>query len=291
MDMNGLANQTKVSFSTALDKIMDWVDTFISHIPNMAVAVLVFILFFFAARFAKRWVERLFDQSSKNDVIKNLFIGLVYYCVLGLGIFIILEVLNLKTAVTSLLAGVGIIGIALGFAFQDIAANFLSGIILAYRKPFGVSDIIKTGEYTGSVIQINIRDTVIKTFQGQEVVVPNRSIIQNPIINYTVLGERRVDLPFRASFHEDLSIIRNLALQALNSIDEIIRKNDMAIVYTGFDHSAINYEIRFWVKYQQESDFIDTQSLAIMEIKKIFDQNNISAPFTVRLNAADILKD
>jgi small conductance mechanosensitive channel len=291
MDMNGLANETKVSFGTAIDKIKGWVDVFIGHIPNMAVAILVFILFFLVARVAKRWIERLFDQSSKNDVIKNLFVGLVYYCVLGLGIFIILEVLNLKTAVTSLLAGVGIVGIALGFAFQDIAANFLSGIILAYRKPFGISDIIQTGEYTGSVAQINIRDTVIKTFQGQEVVVPNRSVIQNPIINYTILGERRIDLPFRAPFNEDLSTIKRLALQAMGSINQIIRKEDMAIVYTGFDHSAINYEIRFWVKYQQERDFIDTQSLAIMEIKKIFDQNNISVPFTVRLNAADIVKD
>lgn len=291
MNMNDLANETRNSFGIAIDKIKGWVDTFIGHIPNMAVAILVFILFFLAARIAKRWIERLFDQSSKNDVIKNLFVGLVYYCVLGLGIFIILEVLNLKTAVTSLLAGVGIVGIALGFAFQDIAANFLSGIILAYRKPFGILDIIQTGEYTGSVIQINIRDTVIQTFQGQEVVVPNRSVIQNPIINYTILGERRVDLPFRASFHEDLPTIRRLALQALGSINQIIKKEDMAIVYTGFDHSAINYEIRFWVKYQQEKDFVDTQSAVIVEIIKIFAQHNISAPFTVRLNAADIIKE
>lgn len=290
MDIDSLANQTKVSFGTAINKITGWIDSFIGHIPNMAVAILVFILFLLAARVAKRWIGRFFDQSSKNDVVKNLFVGLVYYCVLGLGIFIILEVLNLKTAVTSLLAGVGIIGIALGFAFQDIAANFLSGIILAYRKPFDISDIIQTGEYTGSVVQINIRDTVIKTFQGQEVVVPNRSVIQNPIINYTILGERRVDLPFRAPFHEDLSTIKRLALQALGSIDQIIRKEDMAIVYTGFDHSAINYEIRFWVKYQQEGDFINTQSIAIMEIKKAFDLNKISAPFTVRLNVADFAK-
>lgn len=291
MDMNDLANETKNTFGIAMDKIKGWIDIFIGHIPNMAVAILIFVLFFLAARVSKRWVERLFDQSSKNDVIKNLFVGLVYYCVLGLGMFIILEVLNLKTAVTSLLAGVGIVGIALGFAFQDIAANFLSGIILAYRKPFDIADIIQTGLYTGSVVQINIRDTVIQTFQGQEVVIPNRSVIQNPIINYTILGERRVDLPFRAPFNEDLATIKRLALQALDSIDQIIRKEDVAIVYTGFDHSAINYEIRFWVKYQREGDFINTQSLAIMEIVKIFDQHNISAPFTVRWNAADIVKD
>jgi small conductance mechanosensitive channel len=290
MDVNGLANQTKVSFGTAIDKIKGWIDIFIGHIPNMAVAILVFILFFLAAKIAKRWIHRLFDQSSKNEVIKNLFIGLVYYCVLGLGMFIILEVLNLKTAVTSLLAGVGIIGIALGFAFQDIAANFLSGIILAYRKPFDILDVVQMGEYVGTVAQINIRDTVIKTFQGQEVVIPNRSVIQNPIINYTVLGERRIDLTFRASFHEDLAFIEKLVLQALTPIDKIIRKEEVVVAYTEFGHSFINFEVRFWVKFQYERDYINTRSLAIMAIKKTFDQNNISVPFTVRLNAADILK-
>lgn len=281
---NDLANQTKVSFSTAINKILEWTDTFIGLLPNIAVAIIVFILFFLLARLAKKSTVKLFDLSSDNDVIKNLFVGLVYYCVLGLGMFIILEILNLKTAVTSLLAGVGIVGIALGFAFQDIAANFLSGIILAYRKPFRVTDIVQMGEYIGTVTNINIRDTVVKTFQGQEVVIPNRSVIQNPIINYTILGQRRVDLTFRASFYEDLSLIKRLSLQVLNPIQEIIRKEEINFVYTEFDHSYINFEIRFWVSYQQEKDFINTRSMVIMEIKKVLEQNNISIPFTIRLN-------
>jgi small conductance mechanosensitive channel len=289
--VDDLTNQTKISFNTAVNKITEWIDTFIGHIPNMAVAIIVFILFFLFARLTKRWVERLFDQSSKNDVIKNLFTGLVYYCVLGLGVFIILEVLNLKTAVTSLLAGVGIVGIALGFAFQDIAANFLSGIILAYRKPFDILDIVQMGEYTGIVAQINIRDTVIKTFQGQEVVIPNRSVIQNPIINYTVLGERRIDLTFRASFQEDLSLIKKLTLQALQPIEQIIRKEEVNFAYTEFGHSFIHFEIRFWVKYQHENDFINTRTKAIMEIKNTLDDNNISIPFEIRLNEINKLKD
>lgn len=282
---NDLAAQTKISLNTAIDKIIEWADTFIGLLPNIAVAIIIFILFFLLARLAQKSVLRLFDRSADHDVIKNLTVGLVYYCVLGLGMFIILEILNLKTAVTSLLAGVGIVGLALGFAFQDIAANFLSGIILAYRKPFRITDIIETGTYTGIVTQINIRDTVIKTFQGQEVVIPNRSVIQNPITNYTVLGERRVDLTFRASFQEDLKDIQRLVLQAINPIDQIIRKEDISLVYTEFGHSFVNFEIRFWVTYQQERDFIDTRSTVIMEIKKILDQNNISIPFEVRLNA------
>ncbi|HLT41915.1 MAG TPA: mechanosensitive ion channel family protein [Sphingobacteriaceae bacterium] len=290
-EFTDLTKQTSISFNKAVDKIVEWINAFIGHIPNMAVAIIVFILFYLAAKLTRKWVERFFDQSSKNDVVKNLFTGLVYYCVLGLGIFIILEVLNLKTAVTSLLAGVGIVGIALGFAFQDIAANFLSGIILAYRKPFDILDIVQMGEYTGTVTQINIRDTVIKSFQGQEVVIPNRSVIQNPIINYTVLGERRIDLTFRASFQEDLSFIKKITLEALRPIEEIVRKEDLNFAYTEFGHSFINFEIRFWVKYQRENDFINTRANAIMAIKKAFDANNIIVPFEIRLNEVKYVKE
>jgi len=283
--VNDLTDQTKISLNTAINKILEWVDTFVGLLPNIVVAIIIFILFFLLARLAQKSVLRLFDVTADHDVIKNLTVGLVYYCVLGLGLFIILEVLNLKTAVTSLLAGVGIIGLALGFAFQDIAANFLSGIILAFRKPFRITDIIQTGIYTGTVTQINIRDTVIKTFQGQEVVVPNRSVIQNPITNYTVLGERRVDLVFRASFQEDLTNIKKLILLALEPIHEIIRKEDTNLVYTEFGHSFVDFEVRFWIRFQHEKDFIDTRSNVIMEIKKILDQNNVSIPFEVRINS------
>jgi len=144
------------------------------------------------------------------------------------------------------------------------------------------------GEYIGTVEQINIRDTVIKTFQGQEVIIPNRSVIQNPMINYTILGDRRIDLTFRASFKEDLSYIKKLTLQALKPIEQIIRKEEIAVAYTEFGHSFITFEVRFWIKFQHERDFINTRSLAIMEIKKTFDQHNISVPFTVWLNAADV---
>lgn len=277
------ANQTKISFQTAIDKIQEWVEVFIGHIPNMAVAILIFILFLVLARYSRKWTKKLFDPT-KNDVIKNLSTGIVYYSILGLGIFIILEVLQLKTAVTSLLAGVGIVGIALGFAFQDIAANFLSGIILAYRRPFYILDIIQCGEYIGTVTQINIRDTVLRTYQGQEVVVPNRSVIQNPIVNYTHIGQRRIDLSFRVSFAEDLSEVKEIALKALKPIKQIIRKDEVNFAYTEFGHSFINFEVRFWIKFRKEADFITTRTMAIMAIKKALDENNISSPFEVRIN-------
>lgn len=278
-----IAKETRLSLGIAIDKLQSWIDSFIAHLPNMVVSIFIVILFIFLAKLAKRWVLKLFDPT-KNDVIKDLSTNLVYYSVFGLGIIIILEILSLRTTVTSLLAGLGIIGIALGFAFQDIAANFLSGIILAYRKPFQIGDICQMGEFIGGISEINIRDTVLRTFQGQNVVIPNRSVIQNPIINYTSIGQRRIDLTFRAAFEEDLEQVKSITTKALYPLDFITRKEDINFVYTEFDHSAILFEIHFWIKYKTEMDYIKAKNNAIMAIKKNLDQHGISVPFTTRIN-------
>ena len=90
-----------------------------------------------------------------------------------------------------MLAGAGVVGLALAFAFQDIAANFISGIFISFRKPLHIDDIVKIGDYMGRVEEINLRDTVLRTFQGQMVIIPNKNVFQNPIENYSMLGKRR----------------------------------------------------------------------------------------------------
>ncbi len=118
------------------DKVMTWWDTFIDMVPNMFVSVILFLIFLLLAKAGQKLFVKVFNRSSNNQALENLFSTIIYYAILGLGLFIILGILNLDKAVTSLLAGVGVIGLALGFAFQDIAANFVSGIMLAFRKTF-----------------------------------------------------------------------------------------------------------------------------------------------------------
>jgi len=112
----------------------------------------------------------------------------------------VLSILKLNTAVTSILAGAGIIGLALAFAFQDIAANFISGIFISFRRPLRVGDIVKVKDYMGKVEEINLRDTILRTFQGQTVIIPNKEVFQNPIENFSRLGKRRIDLWIGVSY-------------------------------------------------------------------------------------------
>jgi small conductance mechanosensitive channel len=264
------------------NKIDTWMDMIVEMIPNMLLSIILFIVFVVISNLARKLFIKIFKRSSDNKALENLFSTIIYYAMLGIGMFIILDILNLNKAVTSLLAGVGVVGLALGFAFQDIAANFVSGIILAFRKPFLIDDVIKLGDLMGIVSRTNLRVTVIRTYQGQEVYVPNKDVLSNPITNYSVLKQRRIDLEVGVSYGDDLHKVKDLVLETINGLDGVIRKEDMIFTYKEFGDSSINFEIKFWIKFPDNPSFLEMRSKAIMDIKDAFDKNDITIPFPIR---------
>lgn len=272
----------RVSFDKITEKINSWIDAFIGMLPNMAAAILLFILFLLVAKGAQKLFLRVFKRPSGNQALKDLFATVIYYSVLGVGIFIILGILQLDKTVTSLLAGIGVIGLALGFAFQDIAANFVSGIILAFRHPFTIGDVVKIQDYMGTVSRTNLRVTVIKTFQGQEIYIPNKEVLQNPIENFTKLGERRIDLTVGVSYGEDLEHVERIVMKTVGDLDDVIRKDDMIFTYSEFGDSSINFDIKFWIKYPNQSAYLNMRSTAVKAIKRAFDESDITIPFPIR---------
>ena len=124
-----------------------------------------------------------------------------------------------------MLAGLGIIGLALGFAFQEIAANFISGIILSINKPFTIGDIVEVDGNFGVVESVSLRTTNIRTFQGQKVMIPNKTIFQNAITNFTENGKRRVDLEVGISYGDDLEKVQGVTLAAVNSLTKVLANN------------------------------------------------------------------
>lgn len=182
--------EIKQPVNTVIEKIETWIEGFIGMIPNMIGAVIIFVVFLLLARYGSKLAIKVFSKTSNNIALKNLLSTVVHWSILGLGVFIILGILGLEKAVTSLLAGVGVVGLALGFAFQDIAANFVSGIILAFRKPYRIGDVIEINDVMGKVLRTNLRVTVIETFQGQEVFIPNKELLQGNIVNYSSLTHR-----------------------------------------------------------------------------------------------------
>jgi small conductance mechanosensitive channel len=265
------------------DKLDIWIDAFISMVPNMGSAVFLFILFILLARVGKKLTVKVFDKTSlENQALEDLFATIVYNLILGLGIFTILGILHLDKAVTSLLAGVGVLGLALGFAFQDIAANFVSGIILAFRTPFQIGDVIDVNGIMGKVASTTLRTTVIHSFTGQEIYIPNKDVLQAPIQNYTILGKRRIDLAVGVSYGDDLDKVEALVKETIGNMEGIIDRENMVFDYSAFGDSSINFNIRFWVAFPGDIGFLVMRNNAIKLIKTAFNKNNITIPFPIR---------
>ena len=269
------------AFELIIDKLSVWVQEFILLLPNIALAAVIMVFGIMVSKFIRKYIRKIFKKVFHNEALINLFTSLVYVFLLGVTLFVALSVLQLDKAVTSILAGAGIIGLALAFAFQDIAANVMSGIVISIRRPLRIGDIIKVKDHMGVIVEINLRDSVIKTFQGQMVIIPNKDLLQNPIENYSLMGKRRMDLTVGVSYGEDLERVRDITLKAVADI-EGTTDDEITFFYQEFGDSSINFDIRIWVNTAEQVEFLQVKSDAVMRIKKAFDQNNITIPFPIR---------
>lgn len=269
-------------YNQLVGKLQGWINTLIEMLPNLVLAILVLIIFYAIGKLVRKAVNRLLHKVTTNKTIIDLLETVVGVMVIGVGAFMALGILNLDGTVTSLLAGAGIIGLALGFAFQDIAANFLSGVLLSIRHPFGKGDIIESNDFYGVVKKINLRNTIIKTPQGQKVFIPNKVVYENPFINYTADYERRIDLECGVSYGDNLEKAKEVAIEAVKSLDNYNEDRGVEFYYEEFGGSSINFVIRFWVHFRKNSDYLTPKSDAIMAITRKFDENDIMIPFPIR---------
>lgn len=270
------------AYDIVIGKVEEWIKSFFEMLPNFVVALFVLILFYVLGKFARRLVGNLLSKITNNKTITSLLETIIGISIVGIGVFIALSVMQLDGAVTSLLAGAGIIGLALGFAFQDIASNFISGVILSIRHPFGIGDIIETNEFYGTVQKLNLRNTIIRTVTGQIVYVPNKRVFENPLQNFTTTGLRRIDLSCGISYGDDLENVRKITTKAVQNVENVLDENGIEFYYDEFGDSSINFKVRFWVRFRTNPEFWSARSEAIIAIKKAFDENDIMIPFPIR---------
>lgn len=270
------------AYDIIVGKLESWVETFVTMLPNMVSCMLLLILFWLIAKISKKLVLKLSRRVSNNVALNKLLETITFILIMSIGFFVALSVLKLDKAVTSLLAGAGVIGLALGFAFQDSANNFISGVFMAARKPFKLGDIITTADEMGVVHEMSLRNTTIHSFQGQEILVPNKEVYQNKLTNYSSLGGRRVDIDVGISYNDDLEKARKVAIESVQKLDFIDKNKEVTLFYSEFGDSSINFTIRFWIDYPDHPDYLTARSEAIITIKKAFDANDISIPFPIR---------
>ena len=267
-------------WETIRSKVAGWLEATVEMLPNFVVAILVILFFYILARLIRKLLQKILKRFFSNHALNALIAKIVYVGIILLGLTVALSVLKLEKTVTSLLAGAGIAGLAISFAFQDIAANFVSGGFMALHQPFRKGDLIRTNDLMGTVTKLSLRTTSIETFQGQEIAIPNRLVFKEPLVNFTKNGKRRIDLEVGVHYDSDLEKAQELAVGALKELDNGV--GEITCFYSGFGDSSINFVARYWISRTDQSSYLQAVNQGVIRIKKAFDRENITIPFPIR---------
>lgn len=267
-----------INFEEALrliyHKLALWTKTAVSYLPEFITAILVILLFNFLARYVRRIVVRGLARVSDNVSLVNLTGALVQVLVAAVGLFIALGMLNLDKTVTSLLAGAGVLALAIGFAFQDLTTNFISGTMIALARPIQVGDLVETNGYTGKVLDIKLRSIILDNFQGQTIEIPTKDVFQKPIINYSRIGQRRIELTAGVSYLDDLAHAQRVAQSAIAPLPFVLHDHPVELHYRNLGDNAIQFVLWFWINPSMTSPQA-ALSEAIKALKRAFDENSI----------------
>jgi small conductance mechanosensitive channel len=255
--------------------------SFVKLLPEFLVVILVMLFFYFLSGYVRKWTTRSISRVSKNAVLQGLFGTIAGLLCLVTGIIISLDVLNLDKTVTSLLAGAGVIGIALGFAFQEIASNFISGIAIAFSNPYRLGDIVEGTGFSGTVIKITLRATHLSTKDGLEVIVPNKIMFTSILTNMTSTPSRRVDIRVGVSYDENLEKVRQVTLKAVENIP-FRTPDEIGFFYEEFGDSSINFQLSIWVEYPGDNNFLKARHEIIERLKSAYDEHGICIPYPIR---------
>ncbi len=256
-------------------KLARWWVHLIKMIPNIALALLVLILFFFIARLVKNLTFKILRRISGKPAVSGFVATVLNMLVFFFGLFIALNILKLQAAVASLLAGASIIGLAVGFAFQDLTANFISGAYIAFRKPFEVGDLIETNTFLGNVEEINLRSTTIRTFEGLHVLLPNKEIFQKAIINYSRTDERKIELTFNIPQKANLQDIKDKMLAKVSSIDYLHDSKPSEFYFTAPDGTNLKGVLSVWIHNHQPPGYLEARHQVLMQATDVLKETGI----------------
>ena len=286
-DVKENVQEMKSGFENAWDKMWDkvdsWKDSIITNIPNIIIAVFVFIISVFISRYIYKLSMRLLRKNSMQHSAKKVIARASSILIVLLGMFLALLVLNLNNVVTTLLTGAGVAGLVVGLALQDTLANTFSGITLSVIKQVKIGDWIECNGFEGEVSDIDFRVTTLKSLDNNIILIPNKMVINNVVKNTSITTQKRIILKCGVAYGSDLEQVKKIVVDLVNNTVQLLSKDkDILFVFREFGDSSINFELRFYVDTPSVVESIKIKSDFIINLKKTFDENNINIPFPIR---------
>lgn len=253
-------------------------ERFLAWLPALLAALLVLVAFFVLHRVLAGVLRRLMARTRADPAVQVIAARLTRFVVLGLGLVMAASQLGINVA--SLLAGVGVLGLAVGLAAQDSLSNLVAGIAILWDRPFRIGDNVTVSGTFGKVQEIGLRTTRIRTVNQLDAILPNKEIINQEIINHTLNPMMRLAIPVGIAYQADTREARKVLLEAVRGHELILEEPEPEVVVTALADSSVNLELRVWLR----DPYTERQATCIMiELAKIaLDEAGIEIPFPQR---------
>ena len=278
-----MEDQIKNSFNLLSEKLLGWFNAFVNNLPNLFIAIIVLVIFYYLSNYAAKLVKRLISKRLHQDSLVNIISKITTILVLAAGLFLALGVLNLSRTLETLIGAAGVSGLVIGLALQGTLSNTFAGIVLSFRKSIELGHWVETNGFSGEVIEISLKNFVVKEADNNMVMIPNKSILENPVKNYSLTSKMRVSFNCGVGYESDLEFVEKLTKETIaKAFPNIENTEQVEFYYQEFGSSSIDFLCRFWIEGDKAIYKLRAINTAIIEIKKAFDKNAINIPFPIR---------
>ncbi|WP_372768186.1 mechanosensitive ion channel family protein [Lutibacter sp.] len=274
-----------------MDVFSDFYNDFTNKLPIILIALAVFTIGFLIAGGLKKLIQKKIKPRLKNTLSADFISQVISFIIKLIVIIVVLNLLGFKNFTSQILAGAGILTFVIGFAFKDIGENFLAGILLAFKSPFRLKDLIESGSVLGYVQELNLRETLVKTPDGKDVFIPNGQILKNPLINYTLDGFLRYEFIIGLDYNSNLANGIKIISDSILEINEVLntKNKKTTVLIDELTASTVNFKILFWIDTFQSTSKTYHNSIRSSIIDKVV-QNLLKNGFYLPSTIVEIKK-
>ncbi len=266
---------------TVISSLRDLLGSAIKTFPAIITALIIVMLTRYAAQFTRRIADQIGRKTLKSKSLQLLLRKTAYISTWIVGIIFACVVAFPGLRLGDIIATLGLGSVAIGFAFQDIFKNFLSGVLILIQQPFQIDDQIIVGDYEGTVEKIDIRTTKIRTYDGERVLMPNSEVFTSAVQVRTAFAQRRTDLAVGVDYNTSLPEAKQILQKTIEKVEGVLDNKPPEIDLVGFGDSSIDFIVRYWTNPRQPQ-VRQVQTRAIMAIKEALDAADIGIPYPIR---------
>ena len=272
-----------------IEKLDNWLDGFIKALPNIVIGIVIFIAMLYISRWLGKLVKKLLKNKGRQN-FGDLLGSFTRYLVIIFGIAVSLTIMAPNLSPADLIASMGVSSVAIGFAFQDILQNWLAGILILLRQPFEIGDQIIVDQYEGTVEKIKTRATIITTYDGKRVVIPNNTVYNNSVTVITAHELIRSQYDVGLGYDEDYMEAMKILKESVEKVEGVSSEKPVETLVWDQADSWLTIRVRWWTKSDRAS-VVHVWSKVLHDTQKAMDEAGIDLPFPTQVevqNAHDL---